>query len=148
LKIFFIYSKGLSSSLQRSSIPSVSRVKALFGQDSSEHSSITSGLNHIPSTNDDICDYDTIDALPHIDHYRNLFSITTPESKTRPTLEVLHGTASVPSRLKLASTIDLHGEMVSTLIVQTDQPSQIDMEPKTEIVKFGWIIGVLVCFSC
>jgi hypothetical protein len=92
-----------------------------------------------------MCHYDTIDALPHIDHYRNLFSITSPEPKSRPTLEALHETSNVSTRLRLGSTIDLNSEMISTLVPQTDQPSQIETKPKIEIVKFGWIVGVLVC---
>jgi hypothetical protein len=35
--------------------------------------------------------------------------------------------------------------MISTLVPQTDQPSQIEIKPKVEVVKFGWIVGVLVC---
>jgi hypothetical protein len=93
----------------------------------------------------DIGPYDTIDALPHVDHYRNLFSITSPESKIRPTLEALHDTSNIPSRFRLGSTIDLNGEMISTLVPQVDLPSQIEVKPKMEVVKFGWIVGVLVC---
>lgn len=90
-------------------------------------------------------DYDTIDALPHIDHYRNIFSFTSSEPKTRPTLEVLHGTADVPTKFKLASTIDLNSEVVSSMMIPNDPTSQtVEMKPKIEIVKFGWIIGVLV----
>jgi hypothetical protein len=91
----------------------------------------------------EICSYDTIDALPHVDHYRNLFSITSPESKSRPTLDELHR-ANIPAKFRLGSAIDLNSEMISTLVVQNDQPSQIETKPKSEIVKFGWIIGVLV----
>jgi len=77
--------------------------------------------------------YDTIDALPHIDHYRNIFSFTSSELKIRPTLEILHGT------VKLESTIDLNNEMINSVVISNEQSSQI------EIIKFGWIIGVLVC---
>jgi hypothetical protein len=86
--------------------------------------------------------YDTIDALPHIDHYRNIFSITSSESKLRPTLEALHETPNA----RLGSTMDLNSEMISTLILPTDQSSSpVEIKPKVEVVKFGWIIGVLVC---
>jgi hypothetical protein len=130
-------------------------VKILIGDDDSERSSTTSGLiqpiniNTIYTSTDDnnreTCPYDTIDALPHVDHYRNLFSITSPEPKSRPTLEALHETANSSSRLRLGSTIDLNSEMISTLVPQNDPPSQqIEMKPKIEVVKFGWIVGVLV----
>jgi hypothetical protein len=122
--------------------------KVLFGQDSSEHSSTLSGINQIVLTNnedEEMCTYDTIDALPHIDHYRNLFSFTSSEPKSRPTLEVLHGTANLPSKFRLASTLDLN-EMVSSVMIHNEQTSQIEIKPKVKIVKFGWIIGVLVCF--
>jgi len=88
-----------------------------------------------------------MDALPHIDHYRNIFSFTTAEPKTRPTLEALHGSVNISSKSKLASAIDLNSEVITSLMIHNDQPpSQIDIKPKTEIVKFGWIIGVLVCY--
>lgn len=89
--------------------------------------------------------YDTMEALPHSDHYRNLFSFTSSEPKSRPTLEALHGTRCTPSKLNLASTIDLNSEMISSVMIPSDQPVKADIKPKTEIVKFGWIIGVLVC---
>ena len=127
----------------------------MIGDDDSERSSTASGLvqltninaNYTPieDTNKEICPYDTIDALPHVDHYRNLFSITSPESKSRPTLEALHETTHLSTRFRLGSTIDLNSEMISTLVSQIEQPSQIDMKPKTDVVKFGWIVGVLVC---
>ncbi|CAF0850672.1 unnamed protein product [Adineta steineri] len=88
--------------------------------------------------------YDTMDALPHIDHYRNLFSFTSSEPKTRPTLEALHGTASMPSKMKLASAIDLNSEMISTVMIPNEQPFQTETKSKVEIVKFGWILGVLI----
>jgi hypothetical protein len=94
---------------------------------------------------EEICPYDTLDALPHIDHYRNLFSFTSSEPKTRPTLEALHGTANIPSKFRLASTIDLNSEMISSVMLPNEQPSQIEIKPRIEVVKFGWIIGVLVC---
>ncbi|CAF1118554.1 unnamed protein product [Adineta ricciae] len=147
---------SLSSAAQPSAIPSHKKIKILIGaDDDSEHSSTTSGLlqpqiniTFSPPPIDDHqkepCAYDTIDALPHIDHYRNLFSITSPESKTRPTLEALHETTNNSSKLRLGSTIDLNSEMVSTLMPQMDQPSQMDTKPKIEVVKFGWIVGVLI----
>jgi len=131
----------------------VKKIQILVGgDDDSEQSSLADGL--IPPSNanvdstpvviepaKEICSYDTIDALPHVDHYRNLFSITSPESKIRPTLEALHET----SRLRLGSTIDLNSEMLSTVVPPVDQPSIPENKPKIEIVKFGWIVGVLVC---
>ena len=118
-----------------------------------DEASLTSGLvrsnnaDPISSTDDknkEICSYDTIDALPHMDHYRNLFSITVPESKSRPTLEALHETAAGAGKFRLGSTIDLNSEMISTLVTVNDQPSHVDAKSKVNIVKFGWIIGVLV----
>jgi hypothetical protein len=123
-------------------------VKIVVGDDSSGHSSTTSALappiTTIDDTQNDNCHYDTIDALPHVDHYRNLFSITSPEPKSRPTLEALHETTASSSRLRLGSTIDLNSEMVSTLMTPNDQPSQCETKGKVDIVKFGWIVGVLV----
>lgn len=117
--------------------------KVVFEQESSE----TTDSNQLTIENKNLENYDTIDALPHIDHYRNIFSFTSSEPKTRPTLEVLHGTANIPSRLKLVSTIDLNSEMISSVMIPSEQPAQIDIKPKIEIVKFGWVIGVLVCFE-
>jgi hypothetical protein len=119
------------------------------GDDAIRTSGLVQSVNADPasSTDDkhkDICSYDTIDALPHVDHYRNLFSITAPESKSRPTLEALHETAAGPGKFRLGSTIDLNSEMISTLVTVNDQPSQVDAKSKVNIVKFGWIVGVLV----
>lgn len=85
--------------------------------------------------------------MPHLDHYRNIFSFTSSEPKTRPTLEVLHGTVDIPNKFKLASTIDLNSEVVSSMMIPNDSTVQttVEVKPKVEIVKFGWIIGVLVC---
>ena len=145
-----IFIVDLSAAVQRGSNPNVQKITVVVGGDDdddndSEHSHTSKICINIDSpTSDDknreMCSYDTIDALPHIDHYRNLFSITSPESKIRPTLEALHET----SKLRLGSTIDLNSEMVSTLVPQTDQPSQVETKQKVEVVKFGWIVGVLV----
>lgn len=35
--------------------------------------------------------------------------------------------------------------MISTLVPPMDQPSQIETKSTTDVVKFGWIIGVFVC---
>jgi hypothetical protein len=145
-----IFIVDLSAAVQRGSNPNVQKITVVVGGDDdddndSEHSHTSKTCINIDSpTSDDknreMCSYDTIDALPHIDHYRNLFSITSPESKIRPTLEALHET----SKLRLGSTIDLNSEMVSTLVPQTDLPSQVETKQKVEVVKFGWIVGVLV----
>ncbi|CAF2861873.1 unnamed protein product [Rotaria sp. Silwood2] len=145
---------NLSSTIQRPSISNVNKIKILIGDDDSEHGNapcdlirtidMNANCTSIDDKNKEICSYDTMDALPHIDHYRNLFSITSPESKIRPTLEALHGTANVSQRLRLGSTIDFNSEMINTLVSQTEQLSQIDIRPKVDIVKFGWIIGVLI----
>ena len=94
----------------------------------------------------EIDSYDTIDALPHVDHYRNLFSITSPEPKSRPTLEALHETSNVLSKSRVGSTIDFNSEMITTLVpqIQTEVPSQGGTKTKIDVVKFGWIVGVLV----
>ena len=105
---------------------------------------INANCAFVKEKNKQISFYDTIDALPHIDHYRNLFSITSSESKTRPTLEALHNIASIPTKLRLCSPIDLNSDMVNTLVPQAEQPIQVDTKPKIEIVKFGWIVGVFV----
>lgn len=142
---------------QRTSAPTVQKVKIILGDDDSGETSSISGMVQITNTMDDnlttktndqdkeICSYDTIDALPHVDHYRNLFSITSPESKFRPTLEALHDTSNTPSKFRIGSTIDLNSEMISTFIPpQVDVPSQGTNNPKLDVVKFGWIVGVLV----
>ncbi|CAF0857854.1 unnamed protein product [Rotaria sp. Silwood1] len=137
----------LISSIPCSLSPNGIKKKVLFGEDSSEHSSTISDINQtitVNNANKETCTYDTIDTLPHIDHYRNLFSITSSEPKSRPTLEALHGTASIPSKYKLASTIDLNSEILSTVMIPNEQPVQSELKPKVEIVKFGWIIGVLI----
>ena len=35
--------------------------------------------------------------------------------------------------------------MMTSVVIPNEQASQIEIKPKIEIVKFGWIIGVLVC---
>ncbi|CAF1426398.1 unnamed protein product [Rotaria magnacalcarata] len=130
-----------------SSSPNVSKKIVLHGDDVSEHNSTISDINQtvvINKTNQETDTYDTIDTLPHIDHYRNLFSLTLSEPKTRPTLEELHGTASIPSKYKLASTIDLNSEILSSIVIPNESPAQTEVKQKIDIVKFGWIIGVLV----
>lgn len=147
----------LSSIVRRTSIPTAQQIKIILGDDDSDETSSTSGMIQITNTNDDcttmkttdqnkeVCSYDTIDALPHADHYRNLFSITSPEGKLRPTLEALHETSNSPSKFRIGSTIDLNSEMVSTLLPpQVDAPSQGTNKSKIDVVKFGWIVGVLV----
>ncbi|UJR08646.1 hypothetical protein I4U23_012905 [Adineta vaga] len=133
-----------SSSTPRLTITNDLKKKVIFGQDSKDFTDVESIINQNVAFHENIGTYDTIEALPHSDHYRNLFSFTVSEPKTRPTLEVLHGTASMPSKLKLASTIDLNSEMISSVMIPNDQPLQREMKPKIEIVKFGWIIGVLI----
>ncbi|CAF1237165.1 unnamed protein product [Adineta steineri] len=145
---------SLPSVVQPSSAPTDKKIKILIGDDDSEHSSTASGLvlpinihnNRMQMEDKDreINPYDTIDALPHVDHYRNLFSITSPGPKSRPTLEALHETSHFSSKLRLGSTIDLNSEMISVVEPRMDQPSQLDIKPRIEVVKFGWIVGVLI----
>ncbi|CAF3821224.1 unnamed protein product [Adineta steineri] len=145
---------SLPSIVQPSSAPTDKKIKILIGDDDSEHSSTASGLvlpinihnNRMQMEDKDreINPYDTIDALPHVDHYRNLFSITSPGPKSRPTLEALHETSHFSSKLRLGSTIDLNSEMISVVEPRMDQPSQLDIKPRIEVVKFGWIVGVLI----
>ena len=141
---FFVL--GLSSAVP---VPGI--VNIVVGGDSSTHSSTTSVVaptihinvnarDSIEEKQRESCSYDTIDALPHVDHYRNLFSITSPEKKSRPTLEALH---EIP-RIRLGSTIDLNNELMSTLVPLQEQTIPVEVKPKVEVVKFGWIIGVLV----
>lgn len=158
--ICFSFPLGLSSIVRRTSIPTGQQIKINLGGDdddddhhhNSEDGSSTSGAIPAMNTNADIVttadsnteinSYDTIDALPHADHYRNLFSITSPEPKLRPTLEALHET----SKSRVGSTIDLNSELVTALVApqQTDVPSQVGTKPTINVVKFGWIVGVLV----
>ncbi|CAF5148745.1 unnamed protein product, partial [Rotaria magnacalcarata] len=148
------YKLGLSQTVEKTSISNTTKIKISVGDDANESGSTSSILprttdinTNCASTEDEnkeICSYDTIDALPHVDHYRNLFSITSPEPKSRPTLEALHETASTSGRFRLGSTIDLNSELLSTLTPQTDQLSQLDIRPKIDVVKFGWIIGVFI----
>lgn len=118
-----------------------------FATDTGESTNTTYDLNELTLTNHDNKEsgsYDTIDTLPRIDHYRNILSFTSSEPKTRPTLEVLHGTVNPPIKHKLSSTIDLNSEITSPAITPIEQSPQNDSKPKIEIVKFGWIVGVLV----
>ncbi|CAF0908848.1 unnamed protein product, partial [Didymodactylos carnosus] len=75
--------------------------------------------------------FDTLDTLPHVEHYRNLFSLTSVHVKSRPTLEALHDA----SHRKLTSTFDLNCEVATTPAISAKQ---------TKVVKFGWIKGVLI----
>lgn len=155
-RIDFSFPLGLSSIVRRTSIPTAQQIKVILGDDDSDEGSSTSGIIPSMNTNADytmsldqnkeINSYDTIDALPHVDHYRNLFSITSPEPKSRPTLEALHETSNVLSKSRVGSTIDFNNEMITALVPQipADGPSQGATKTKVDVVKFGWIVGVLV----
>ena len=148
-RMIFIYSKDLSLSKQCSSNPNVPTQQVLSENSNSGHNSTVADLNQITLINtgdEETYTYDTLDTLPHSDHYRNLFSFTLSEPKSRPTLEVLHGTANPPSKYKLESVIDLNSEIDSTMMIPNEQALPIETKPKVAVVKLGWIVGVLVCF--
>ncbi|XP_013401253.1 solute carrier family 12 member 1 [Lingula anatina] len=86
--------------------------------------------------------HNTNEALPHVDHYRNLLS-TTQALKSRPTLQELHEEKEAPKPVHHHKILDAHniengtGPAKDEVQVQTKTPS-------TVVVKFGWIKGVLV----
>ncbi|WAQ98772.1 S12A2-like protein [Mya arenaria] len=77
----------------------------------------------------------TTEALPHVDHYRNLLSATSP-LKSRPTLAELH-------EEKLSDDIDRHRQR-EPLLSDTEAAAQDQAKLTESAVKFGWIKGVLV----
>lgn len=130
-----------------SSSRNASKTRIFIGDDTNEHNNTVSDLNQTVIVNDinkDSCTYDTLDTLPNIDHYRNLFSFTSSEPKTRPTLEELHGTASTQSKSKIVSPIDLNSDVFGSIVISNESPLQTEVKPKVDIVKLGWIVGVLV----
>lgn len=75
----------------------------------------------------------TTEAIPHIDHYRNLLSATSP-LKTRPTLAELHEEKD-----------DLDQRHREPLLSDTDTVIEAPKPPDNRAaVKFGWIKGVLI----
>ncbi|XP_053405857.1 solute carrier family 12 member 3-like isoform X2 [Mercenaria mercenaria] len=76
----------------------------------------------------------TTEAIPHVDHYRNLLSATSP-LKSRPTLAELHEEKDDIERQR-------HRE---PLLSETDTNPE-DSKPKDNksAIKFGWIKGVLI----
>ena len=99
----FLLQLDLPATFQLSSVSNVNETKVFMEDESNKHNGAkfslaqTTDINASHKSTDDkdkeIYCYDTIDVLPHIDHYRNLFSITSPEPRSRPTLEALHGTS-------------------------------------------------------
>ncbi|XP_052797099.1 solute carrier family 12 member 2-like isoform X2 [Mya arenaria] len=75
----------------------------------------------------------TTEALPHVDHYRNLLSATSP-LKSRPTLAELH---------EEKDDIDRHRQR-EPLLSDTEAAAQDQAKLTESAVKFGWIKGVLV----
>lgn len=82
----------------------------------------------------------TTEAIPHLDHYRNLLS-TTAALKTRPTLQELH-------EGKLNTDEEQKNKLAAPLLPEEDRTAN-DVNvtgggtPQTA-TKFGWIKGVLV----
>ncbi|KAK7482628.1 hypothetical protein BaRGS_00026127 [Batillaria attramentaria] len=83
----------------------------------------------------------THEALPCVDHYRNIFSATAGGMKTRPTLAELH---------EEMEDSDGRGKHKEPLLSSQDQiPSEEQGAPAVTVdkpagIKFGWIKGVLI----
>ncbi|XP_060592142.1 solute carrier family 12 member 2-like isoform X2 [Ruditapes philippinarum] len=76
----------------------------------------------------------TTEAIPHVDHYRNLLSATSP-LKSRPTLAELHEEKDDIDRQR-------HRE---PLLSETDtNPEEVKPKDNKSAVKFGWVKGVLI----
>ncbi|KAL4227820.1 hypothetical protein ACF0H5_013257 [Mactra antiquata] len=75
----------------------------------------------------------TTEAIPHVDHYRNLLSATLP-LKSRPTLAELHEEKDDIDRQR-------HRE---PLLSETDTNPDDNKPKDTKSIKFGWIKGVLI----
>ncbi|ESN92099.1 hypothetical protein HELRODRAFT_116093 [Helobdella robusta] len=85
----------------------------------------------------------TLETLPHIDHYRNLLS-TTGVMRSRPTLLELHDLEAAVSFI--LSSILCHFLDHNGFDLQKS-PSHIETQPSATAAaskKFGWIQGVLV----
>ncbi|CAF0929755.1 unnamed protein product [Brachionus calyciflorus] len=87
-----------------------------------------------------------VDALPELDNYRNLLSLTG-EAKSRPTLQELQNynrlsasdTDSIKKHLILNESADLNkNNETPQITLNSTQNKPVD------VVKFGWIKGVLI----
>ncbi|KAK3600460.1 hypothetical protein CHS0354_013016 [Potamilus streckersoni] len=85
---------------------------------------------------------DTIEALPHVDHYRDLAGIIVEDIRQRPTLyqlrekEIFHEPSS-PNTL----TFNVLGE---ELVDEKDAETGVHKPVTSSGLKFGWIQGVLI----
>ncbi|XP_069138300.1 LOW QUALITY PROTEIN: solute carrier family 12 member 1-like [Argopecten irradians] len=88
---------------------------------------------------------DTFEALPHVDHYRDLFSVfPSDDVRQRPTLGELRD--EEPSLPRSPTTPSVReGLFADELRDVEDGPKPSPKPPVTsEALKFGWIQGVLV----
>ncbi|XP_052280558.1 solute carrier family 12 member 2-like isoform X2 [Dreissena polymorpha] len=103
---------------------------------SSELSNDTYGQNHNSytayGTQSKTFGRNTVEVLPHLDHYRNLLSATSP-LKARPTLAELHEEKDEMDRQKQREP----------LLADAEAPPESPKIPEAA-VKFGWIKGVLI----
>lgn len=81
----------------------------------------------------------TLEKLPHIDHYRNLLS-TTAAFRKRPTLQELHEKEKKEEVDNANVTAD-----VNQTFLGGEAPDNLEIaKPVSSAPKFGWIQGVLV----
>ncbi|PVD19309.1 hypothetical protein C0Q70_19796 [Pomacea canaliculata] len=82
----------------------------------------------------------TIEALPCVDNYRNIFSATGQGMKSRPTLAELH------EEMEDGEIRGKHKEPLLAAEERTSEEVVVTMpdKPPASSIKFGWIKGVLV----
>jgi len=78
----------------------------------------------------------TTEALPHVDHYRNLLSATSA-LKSRPTLEELHEEKDDIDRNR-------HREPLLSETENAEAVAKAAPKEQNTAIKFGWIKGVLI----
>ncbi|XP_064618818.1 solute carrier family 12 member 3-like [Lineus longissimus] len=89
--------------------------------------------------------HNTTEALPHVDHYRNLLSATTA-LRSRPTLEELHDGHDAADKDGFIQDPLLPEENGIAKKAETDTPDHkvVPANSKNQATKFGWVKGVLV----
>lgn len=115
-------------------------------EDSSHPEEEEEGHAYPPAYDDGISSYDTqgqktfgrntLETLPHIDHYRNLLS-TTGGMRKRPTLLELHDIEVAEAADQLLN----YDDKENGVTVKVNVKEEVQVAPA---VKFGWIQGVLV----
>jgi len=127
----------------------VAKVEFVVDEPSDHPDEEQDGHAYPPAYDDGISSYDTqgqktfgrntLETLPHIDHYRNLLS-TTGGMRKRPTLLELHDIEVAEAADQLLNYDDKENGDSSLKVTVVKE----EAAPAAAALKFGWIQGVLV----